>query len=79
MTTNGLPVIDGWQLHDGDYAEPVARGGGYVEIQDNGDLKVAVELDSDEAEMLGCGRLPATTIPAAVWRELVKRFDAGPL
>jgi hypothetical protein len=73
----GEPIA-GWQLHDGDYAEPVKRGGGWVEVQDNGDLQVCVELGQAD-----CERYPAleslqeTTIPAAVLRELLKRFDAA--
>ena len=62
-----LAIIGGWQLHDGDYAETLA-GSSWMEIQDNGDLLVKVDShDSDNDTVI---------IPAAVWREVVRGFDA---
>ena len=72
----GCPIIADWKLFGLDYAEPVSPGGGYVELSDDATFSVAYET-SEEEQAGGCvDAFLVTSVPVAVIRELLARFDA---
>lgn len=68
------PIIDGWKVL-ADYAEPATAGGGYVEVQDDGEFEVAYEVDQSLRDM-GADTFGLTRIPVAVVRALLASYDA---
>lgn len=70
------PRVAGWVMFDtGDYAEPDANGGGFVEVQDDGTFEIAHE-SSDELVDLGADHFLYTRVPAEVLRTLLRNYDA---
>lgn len=68
------PVIAGWKLLP-DYAEPTTAGGGYCEVQDNGDFEIAYESDQSARDM-GLDHFLLTSVPVEVIRALLASYDA---
>lgn len=69
--------VAGWLLFDsGDYAEPEADAGGFVEVQDDGVFEIAYESGSDLTEM-GADHFLLTRVPAEVLRALLVAYDAA--
>jgi hypothetical protein len=68
------PVIAGWKVLP-DYAEPATAGGGWCEVQDNGDFEVAYEVDQSARDM-GLDHFLLTYVPAEVIRALLASYDA---
>lgn len=75
MKVSDIPVVAGWKLLP-DYAEPATAGGGYCEVQDNGDFEIAYEADASMREM-GVDSFLLTFVPAEVIRALLASYDAG--
>ena len=71
---SAVPIIAGWKVLP-DYAEPATAGGGYVEVQENGDFEIAYEADSSAREM-GIGQFLLTFVPVEVIRALLASHDA---
>lgn len=74
MKASDIPVVAGWKLLP-DYAEPATAGGGYVEIQDNGEFTVAFDNDQSLVDM-GADNFSISRIPAEVIRALLASYDA---
>lgn len=68
------PIVDGWKVL-ADYAEPATAGGGYVEVQDDGEFTVAFENDQSLRDM-GADSFGLTRVPVAVVRALLASYDA---
>lgn len=69
------PIVAGWKLLP-DYAEPATAGGGYVEVQPNGDFEIAYEADQSARDM-GLGPFLLTFVPVEVIRALLASYDAA--
>lgn len=67
-------VVCGWKVL-ADYAEPVTAGGGYVEVQTDGEVTVAYEVDQSARDM-GLDPYLLTRIPVDVMRTLLDQYDA---
>jgi hypothetical protein len=74
VKASDIPVVAGWKLLP-DYAEPATAGGGYCEVQPNGDFEVAYEVDGSLREM-GVNAFLLTHVPAEVIRALLTQYDA---
>lgn len=69
------PVVAGWKLLP-DYAEPAGAGGGYVEVQDDGEFTVAFDNDQSLVDM-GADNFSISRIPVEVIRALLASYDAA--
>jgi len=67
-------AIAGWVVR-GDYAHPVAKGGGCVELGDDGVLEVSYETNWREQE-LGLDDYLVTRVPVEVLRAVIRAYDA---
>lgn len=74
MKASDVPVVAGWKLLP-DYAEPATAGGGYCEVQSNGDFEIAYEADGSLREM-GVDHFLLTFVPVEVIRALLASYDA---
>lgn len=69
--------IAGWTLLGNDYAEPVAIGGGFVEVQDDGVIECAAELAQRVVDDTGLDKYQIVRVPIEVMRQLIADFDAA--